>query len=170
FDCGRRSGCSEVDPAGSCACGFTILEAGGGEEALAVAAGYEGKIDVAIVDFVMPGLNGLDLALQMEREFPALKTLYVSSAIESIGIVSMLRHAPKRVLLKPFTAHQLIQPVTALAQYRARRASRQLSRGFLERGFEVFLADIGADEELLARAGAEGDGFPAVLGRHGHSH
>ena len=100
-------------------CGFTILEAGGGEEALAVAAGYEGKIDVAIVDFVMPGLNGLDLALQMEREFPALKTLYVSSAIESIGIVSMLRHAPERVLLKPFTAQQLIQRVTALAQDRA---------------------------------------------------
>jgi hypothetical protein len=55
----------------------------------------------------------------MEREFPALKTLYVSSAIESIGIVSMLRHAPERVLLKPFTAQQLIQRVTALAQDRA---------------------------------------------------
>jgi DNA-binding response OmpR family regulator len=96
--------------------GCTILEAGGGEQALSIAAVHEGKIDIAIVDFVMPGLNGLDLALQMERDFPALKTLYVSSAIESIGMVSILRHAPERVLLKPFTAEQIVERVAALAR------------------------------------------------------
>ena len=93
-----------------------ILEAGSGEEALGVAAVHDGKIDIAIVDFVMPGLNGLDLALQLERNHPALKTLYVSSAIESIGMVSMLRHAPERVLLKPFTAEQVVERVMALAR------------------------------------------------------
>jgi signal transduction histidine kinase len=96
--------------------GCTILEAGSGEEALGVAAVHDGKIDLAIVDFVMPGLNGLDLALQLERKHPAMKTLYVSSAIESIGMVSMLRHAPERVLLKPFTAEQLIERVRTLVR------------------------------------------------------
>ena len=96
--------------------GFTILEAGSGEAALAAVAAYEGKINIAIVDFVIPGLNGLDLALQMERSLPALKTLYVSSAVESIGMVSMLRHAPERVLLKPFTAEQIVERVMALAR------------------------------------------------------
>jgi CheY-like chemotaxis protein len=99
--------------------GCTILDAGSGEEALSAAAVFEGKINVAIVDFVLPGLNGLDLALQLERNFPALKTLYVSSAIESIGMASLLRHAPERVLLKPFTADQVAERVLGLARGRA---------------------------------------------------
>jgi CheY-like chemotaxis protein len=98
--------------------GCTVLEAGNGQEALSVADVCEGKIDIVIVDFVLPGLNGLDLALEMERTSPALKTLYVSSAIESIGMVSMLRHAPGRVLLKPFTAEQVVERVAALARDR----------------------------------------------------
>jgi signal transduction histidine kinase/CheY-like chemotaxis protein len=99
--------------------GCTILEAGNGQEALSAAAVCDSKIDIVIVDFVMPGLNGLDLALEMERTSPALKTLYVSSAIESIGMVSMLRHAPGRVLLKPFTAEQVVERVMALVRDRA---------------------------------------------------
>ena len=55
--------------------GCTILEAGGGQEALSVAAAHGGRIDIAIVDFMMPGLNGLDLALQMERDFPGSEDL-----------------------------------------------------------------------------------------------
>jgi signal transduction histidine kinase/CheY-like chemotaxis protein len=99
--------------------GCAILEAGGGEEALAAAAVHEGKIDIAIVDFVLPGLNGFDLALELERNSPALKTLYVSSAIESIGMASLLRHAPERVLPKPFTADQVVERVLALFRDRA---------------------------------------------------
>jgi signal transduction histidine kinase/ActR/RegA family two-component response regulator len=99
--------------------GCAILEAGGGEEALAAAAVHEGKIDIAIVDFVLPGLNGFDLALQLERNSPALKTLYVSSAVDSIGMASVFRHAPDRVLPKPFTAAQVVERVLALAQRRA---------------------------------------------------
>jgi CheY-like chemotaxis protein len=95
--------------------GCNILEAGSGEDALAEAATYDGKIDIAIVDFVLPDLNGMDLALQLERNCPALKTLYVSSAAESIGMASMLRHAPERVLLKPFTAEEIVKRVRALA-------------------------------------------------------
>jgi signal transduction histidine kinase/CheY-like chemotaxis protein len=99
--------------------GCAILEAGGGEEALEAAAVYEGKIGIAIVDFVLPGLNGFDLALQLERNSPALKTLYVSSAVASVGMASLLRHAPERVLLKPFTADQVVARVLALVQDRA---------------------------------------------------
>jgi CheY-like chemotaxis protein len=99
--------------------GCAILEAGGAEEALAAAAVYDGKIDIAIVDFVLPGLNGFDLALQLERDSPALITLYVSSAVESIGMVSLLRHAPERVLTKPFTAGQVVERVLALVRGRA---------------------------------------------------
>lgn len=99
--------------------GCVILEAGGAEEALAAAAVYEGKVDIAIVDFVLPGLNGFDLALQLERNSPALRTLYVSSAVESVGIASLLRHAPERVLPKPFTADQIVERVLALVRGRA---------------------------------------------------
>jgi len=94
--------------------GCKIVEASSSEAALVEAASYDGRIDIAIVDFMMPGLNGLDLALQIERTYPSMRTLYISAASDSVGIVSLLRRAPERVLLKPFTAEQLVDRVGTL--------------------------------------------------------
>jgi CheY-like chemotaxis protein len=96
--------------------GAVILEAANGREALAIRKRHQGALALAIVDFLMPGLSGLDLAAQLEREVPALKILYMSSAIESIAMESLLRQSPELVLLKPFTLEELIERVRSLLE------------------------------------------------------
>jgi len=91
--------------------GLMILEAGNGREALAVRKGHQGRLDLAIVDFLMPGLTGLDLAAQLAREAPGLKILYMSSAIESIVMESLILQSPELVLPKPFTVEELARRV-----------------------------------------------------------
>jgi len=94
--------------------GAVILEASNGHEALATVKRHRGVFALAIVDFLMPGLSGLDLAAQLGRDLPGLKILYMSSAIESIAMESLFRRSPELVLLKPFTLEELIERVCSV--------------------------------------------------------
>jgi len=94
--------------------GAVILEAANGREALAMLRGHKEMFTLAIIDFLMPGLSGLDLAAQLARDVPCLKILYMSSAVESIAMESLLRRSPELVLLKPFTLEQLIEKVRSV--------------------------------------------------------
>lgn len=93
--------------------GAVVLEAANGQEALAVWKRHAATVSLAIVDFLMPGLSGLDLALILARDKPDLKILYMSSAVESIAMESLLRRSPEKVLLKPFTLEELFQRVVS---------------------------------------------------------
>lgn len=57
--------------------GFVVLEAANGEEGLAVLEHEE--VDVVIVDLMMPGINGLDLARRLRFRAPDVKVLLTSA-------------------------------------------------------------------------------------------
>ena len=61
------------------ALGYTVREAGSGEEALALvkSGGAEG-VRLLITDVIMPGMGGRKLADAVAREIPGLKILYIS--------------------------------------------------------------------------------------------
>lgn len=94
--------------------GAVILEAANGLEALAIRKRYGGAVTLVIVDFLMPGLSGLDLAAQLNRDAPGIQILYMSSAGESIAMESLVHESPGHVLLKPFTLEELITRVQSL--------------------------------------------------------
>src|SRR5262249_17473333 len=59
-------------------CGYTVLEAQDGEEAVAVAQQYTGPIHVLVTDVVMPRMNGLQLAKQLAQSRPDVRILFMS--------------------------------------------------------------------------------------------
>ncbi|MBU1742874.1 MAG: response regulator [Proteobacteria bacterium] len=90
--------------------GYHVLEAADGEEALAIAEGLEGRIDLLLTDVVMPGLSGRQLAERMTDVYPRIKVLYASgytnNAIAHHGILEPGIHfiakplAPNSLTLK----------------------------------------------------------------------
>jgi PAS domain S-box-containing protein len=58
--------------------GYTVLAAGGGEEALALARDWQGPIHLLLTDVVMPGMSGRELAERLETVRPGVKRLYMS--------------------------------------------------------------------------------------------
>src|ERR1017187_335431 len=58
--------------------GFTVLEAPGAEEALRVASGHAGSIDLLVSDVLMPGTNGYELADALISVRPEAKVLFMS--------------------------------------------------------------------------------------------
>ncbi len=87
--------------------GYTVLEAQHGEEAILVARGYSGAIDLMITDVVMPHMGGAKLAGQLVIERPNLRVLFVSGYAEN----TVLRHGAidvtTRFLQKPFSLKTL---------------------------------------------------------------
>jgi two-component system, cell cycle sensor histidine kinase and response regulator CckA len=58
--------------------GYTVLEAGSGEEALRVADAHAGELHLLLTDVVMPGMPGPALAARMRDRRPGLRTIFVS--------------------------------------------------------------------------------------------
>ncbi|MFI5233125.1 MAG: ATP-binding protein [Gemmatimonadales bacterium] len=58
--------------------GYRVLEAADGVEALRVAEGHTGALDLLTTDMVMPSMGGHDLASELSARRPGLKVLFVS--------------------------------------------------------------------------------------------
>ena len=96
--------------------GYAVLEASSGAQALDLFRAHSPRVDLAILDMVMPGLSGLDVAAEIERHQPGMKILYISGYASSVAMESIRRRSPDRVLIKPFDATQLIERVASLLQ------------------------------------------------------
>lgn len=83
--------------------GYCTLSAANGHEALELAQGYPGKIDLLLTDVFMHPLTGPALAEKLMRSRPEMKVIYISGYDKAIlapdGVLK-----PGTVLVdKPFT-------------------------------------------------------------------
>jgi CheY-like chemotaxis protein len=88
--------------------GYTVLEAAGGEEALAIIRQHQGTIHLLLTDVAMPSLNGPDLARQVLAQRPHIRVLYMSGYTAAAERI-FLAHAA--FLEKPFSEQGLLQKV-----------------------------------------------------------
>jgi two-component system cell cycle sensor histidine kinase/response regulator CckA len=101
--------------------GFATLAAGKAADGLSLVRQHRGMIDLAIIDMVMPGMSGLDLATDLNREYPDLTILYTSGYVDSVAADVLSRRSPDRVLLKPFSEQTLLERVHMLLEMAPRR-------------------------------------------------
>ena len=90
--------------------GYRLLIASSAEEALAMADGHDGPIDLLLTDAIMPGKSGLELAKQMVGRRPGLPVIVMSGYTEENLSVSGLTE-PVSLLQKPFTPRTLCRRV-----------------------------------------------------------
>ncbi|SFJ42900.1 PAS domain S-box protein [Planctomicrobium piriforme] len=83
--------------------GFQVLTASNGQEAIAVAAKYPGRIDLLVTDVVMPELGGGKLAEQLHRQRPEIRVLFTSGYADDAVVRHGVLHELVSFLPKPFT-------------------------------------------------------------------
>jgi len=103
--------------------GYKVLDAESGEEALRVAAAYEGTIDLVVSDVVLPGINGRKTAEELLRDRPALKVVYISGYSDNALAVGGVLGPGVSFLEKPFTPEALAQKVRRVLDGRDRRGA-----------------------------------------------
>jgi PAS domain S-box-containing protein len=92
-------------------CGYVVLEADTGEEAIRVASEYSGPIDLLLTDVVMPGMGGRELAEHLTAARPDVRVLYLSGYTDDAIVRHGVLEAETAFLQKPFTPTILAQKV-----------------------------------------------------------
>jgi signal transduction histidine kinase len=91
--------------------GYTVLDAGSGEEALAVLHGHPGPVHLMLTDVVMPGMSGRDLATRVASLRPDIKVLFASGYTDD----AIFRHGVlddgSRFISKPYAPAELRRKV-----------------------------------------------------------
>jgi CheY-like chemotaxis protein len=91
--------------------GYTVLEAGSGQEGLDAARQYPLPIHLVLTDVVMPEMGGTDLASQLETLRPGVRVLYMSGYTDDAIFRHGLLEKGRAFLQKPFTPETLARKV-----------------------------------------------------------
>lgn len=83
---------------------WTVIEATSGDEALAAVA--NGTVQIALVDFNMPGMDGLELVAKLRQTQPAMPIAVVSANLQD-EIISRARELNAAFVGKPLTDETL---------------------------------------------------------------
>jgi CheY-like chemotaxis protein len=59
--------------------GYRLLEADGAVEALEVLSQAQGRVDLVVLDVVMPGCNGVELGQRVQQLWPGQRIMYMSA-------------------------------------------------------------------------------------------
>ena len=87
--------------------GLTVLQAPGGEEALALARQGGVPIDLLLTDIVMPEMSGVELADRLERERPDVRILFMTGYAEEAVVDEGILGKHRECIGKPFTREQI---------------------------------------------------------------
>jgi two-component system, cell cycle sensor histidine kinase and response regulator CckA len=87
--------------------GYTILEAKNGGEAILICEKSKESIDLVLSDYVLPFLNGDEMAERLLQIIPELKFVFMSANLNLENEIRLLGGEPVRVLRKPFEAEEL---------------------------------------------------------------
>jgi len=83
----------------------------------AMRAAKEQKFDIAIVDLLLPDIDGLELIKQLHTTFPNIKTIAISGGGEILKksyLPAAAAFGAFATLEKPFEAEALIDAITAM--------------------------------------------------------
>ena len=99
--------------------GYTVLDAGDGEAALAEAERHAGEIDLLLTDVVMPRMSGKALAERLAAVRPSVRVLFTSGHPRDVIADHGVLDASVRFLQKPYTAESLARRVREVLDARA---------------------------------------------------
>jgi PAS domain S-box-containing protein len=83
--------------------GYKVIEASNGNEALELAAAYDGTIHLLMTDVVMPGISGRELADRISVIRPDIRILFMSGYTEQAVVHHGIVAEDSILLQKPFT-------------------------------------------------------------------
>jgi CheY-like chemotaxis protein len=86
---------------------YVVMEVGSGGAALDI-LDREAGIDLVVLDFAMPGMNGMEVARQVRSKFPALPVLFVTGYADNAMLEEI---GGARIVKKPFVGDELAEKV-----------------------------------------------------------
>jgi CheY-like chemotaxis protein len=91
--------------------GYRVLEAEDGEEALDALYTAKGRVDLVIIDVVMPGMDGVELAARIWEGWRNMRVLFSSGHAAEVLMQHGLVYLDVPFLAKPYTRDECLAKV-----------------------------------------------------------
>ena len=133
-----------------------VAEAGDGHEAVRLAEKH--RPDVAVLDLVMPSLNGLDAGRQILQKSDTTKVVLLTMQTEDHQVASALRAGFKAYLLKTQAAEDLVEAIREVMRghvFLSSAVSRVVVDGYLS-GTQAPIDPLAPREREVLQLVAEG--------------
>jgi two-component system chemotaxis response regulator CheY len=91
--------------------GFKILEAGDGQEGLNQLKQYPDQVELTLVDWNMPVMNGLEFVkvVRADEQYRQMKVMMVTTETEPAQMARALMAGVDEFVMKPFTSEILVE-------------------------------------------------------------
>jgi DNA-binding NtrC family response regulator len=110
---------------------FKVITAGSGEEGISKMRAA--KVDIALVDYKMPGMDGLETIERMTESDPETVTILMTGFPTIDSSIKAMKLGASNYILKPFKLDEVNLAVTKAAQeYQVRQEIRNLRKRVAE--------------------------------------
>lgn len=94
--------------------GFKVLEAESGEKGIEIAR--KQKIDIVLLDLMLPGIDGFGVCKTLREEFPHLGIIMLTAKSQDIDKIMGLEYGTDDYMTKPFNPTELVLRVKSLSR------------------------------------------------------
>ena len=110
---------------------YNVITAGSGEEAISKIS--SARIDIALIDFKMPGMDGLETIEKMFQSDPETVTILMTGFPTIDSSIQAIRLGASNYILKPFKLDEVNVALTrAGMEYQLRQEMRNLKKRVVE--------------------------------------
>ena len=114
--------------------GYDVTEAGSAEAAL-VAIDTSAPFDVAVLDIMLPGMNGFSLCENIRRDSDSIGIIMLSAKSQEDDKIRGLSIGADDYMTKPFSVSELLARVDALCRRVVRAAGQEAEGRMVSGGF-----------------------------------
>ena len=115
--------------------GYEVVEAGSGEEALQKFEDYKGDVDIALLDIMLPGMDGFAVCKELRQKSSSMGIIILTARTQEMEKVGGLMMGADDYVTKPFSPSELMARVDALYRRVMALRSREESGGDRIGGF-----------------------------------
>ncbi len=94
--------------------GYTVFDADCGETALDIYSRENGRFDIAILDIMMPGIDGISVCRSIRKENSSIGIIMLTAKTQEMDKVGGLMMGADDYVTKPFSPGELVARVDAL--------------------------------------------------------
>lgn len=120
--------------------GFEVVEADNGEKALRLYDENNGNFDIALLDIMMPVVDGLEVCKQLRKKSSTLGIIILTARTQEMDKVTGLLVGADDYVTKPFSTSELMARIDAV--YRRVTVNRVYAEQSRERGNTIELGEF----------------------------
>lgn len=123
--------------------GFEVIEAEDGEAALRLYDEFNGNFDIALLDIMMPGVDGLEVCKRLRQKSSTLGIIILTAKTQEMDKVTGLLVGADDYVTKPFSPSELMARVDAI--YRRVTLNREFAEKSKDKSSVISLGDFSLD-------------------------